>query len=456
MRKSMNGLSYIVLILLIIVLLSLFLYQLSLRRKLQVSNAELTEQAKQYQEILTSNAKLIKGKTLLRLCYGADFHSTELQDSIAFFHLNQHLQSTAVVLIQFSDSAPLFNNFHKDTYYLEQQNLIKICCDTAVPFYSSFWQWENPKTMLGIIEIVKESSENTIILNIQKLGAALQEACSLEGIKSPVIAVGNVSYSPKTLSRSYNEAVELLNHKIHHHLITPYYYEEFKRTELQFDYNKQLLLARYIRLGKSSDATELLNSYFSVIHANPDTSISMVRNTSRQIIEVIQTAIREMPTVYTNCSSLFPKAEQEFDTFATVHDFGRLLIETTQNICEVVLSVNASKGKLKIQNLIHWLNENYSQDISLETMAAYIECSPAYTSKLFKKETGEDIIKYLSTIRIHHAKELLNTTKMTLTEISASVGFNHQQTFIRNFKNITGLTPTEYRNSNNSKSNDNY
>ena len=58
---------------------------------------------------------------------------------------------------------------------------------------------------------------------------------------------------------------------------------------------------------------------------------------------------------------------------------------------------------------------------SLEDMAAKIGCSPAHTSKLFKKEINYDIITYLSSVRIHYAKELLRTTKMTLEEISADM-----------------------------------
>lgn len=446
----MSGLFYVVPIVLSVLLFVIVICQALYAKKLHTARAELAGQLKQCRQILTSNAKVLKGKMFLRLCYGADIHTPELMDIMSFFHFSR-LQNVSAVLIQFPDSAPLFNNFHKDAYYLEQQNLIEACNNAAKDFFSSFWQWENPRTIIGIIELSEGLSENMILLGINELGAVLQKVCTLDGNKSPAIAFGGISQSLETLSISYNEALELLNHKIHNHLITPYSYEEFKRTEIQFDYNKQLLLARYVRLGKAADAAKLLNSYFSVIHANPDTSVAVVRDTSKQIIKVIQTAVEEMSVIYAGCLPLFSEAGQVLDGFTTVHDFGRYLLEITQKICEIVLSANASRGKIKIQDLISWLNENYSQDISLETMSSYIGCSPAYTSRLFKKETGCDIMTYLATIRINHAKELLGTTTMTLTEISASVGFNHQQTFIRNFKNLVGLTPTEYRNSTDSK-----
>ena len=141
----------------------------------------------------------------------------------------------------------------------------------------------------------------------------------------------------------------------------------------------------------------------------------------------------EMPVVLAGCAPELESAKGQTEHLTHVHDFGQFLLPFVENICHSVSAGSANKGKLKIDGLISWIQENYHQDLSLEDMAAKIGCSPAHTSKLFKKEINYDIITYLSSVRIHYAKELLRTTKMTLEEISAAVGFNHQQSFIRNF-----------------------
>lgn len=410
------------------------------------------EHLKFLSSILDANRNEIKASLLLKLCYHDKSKPEPLSPMLPFFEPDGELEHTAVSLVHFPASSQLSNSFHKDTFRMLQSRLLILCQDTAEEFFPSFWIWETPDTLLGILNIAENFSESLCLPILNQLGERLQKACFMEEEHPPIIAFGSMVSSEELLHRSYDEAAELLNHKLHNHISTPYSYEEFQRTEIQFDYHKQQLLARYVRLGKAKEASAFLSSYFSVIHANPYTSVAYVRDITEQILELISSVVREMPVILSDCAPKLEYAKEQTEHLTHVHDFGQFLLPLVQNVCNSIAAVSANKGKLKIDGLISWIQENYHQDLSLEDMAAKIGCSPTYTSKLFKKETNYDIITYLSSIRIAHAKELLCTTKMTLEEISAAVGFNHQQTFIRNFKKLTGLTPTEYRNSNTSTS----
>ncbi len=403
---------------------------------------------KQLFSILDANKKEILSSLFLQLCYDNE-PDTSTEEVISFFQLEQTLRHIAAALIRFPSSAQSAG-FHKDTRHEIQEDLLLKIHAASEPFFPSFWFWENSDTAVGLIEIAENLSDNVSLLGIHKLGLRLQEVCPGSEEKPVIIAFGSVVSSKELIHCSYEEAAELLNHKIHNHLSAPYSYQEFQRKEIQFDYNKQQLLARYIRLGKAEDAVSFLNSYFSVIHANPHTSVLYVREITSQILSLMSSVIQEYPPVCASCLPRLNKAEEYLEELSHVHDFGEFLLPLVQDICTAVASASANKGKLKTDKLISWINDNYNQDLSLESMASYIGCSPSYTSRLFKRETGCDIISYLSSVRISHAKELLCQTKMTLEEISVSVGFNHQQTFIRNFKKLTGLTPTEYRNSDHS------
>ncbi|MBQ1547894.1 MAG: response regulator [Lachnospiraceae bacterium] len=91
---------------------------------------------------------------------------------------------------------------------------------------------------------------------------------------------------------------------------------------------------------------------------------------------------------------------------------------------------------------------NYGKDISLDDVSREVDISPYYFSKVFKEETGENFIEYLTNIRIERAKELLrdpNAIGLSMKEISGECGYPDPNYFSRIFKKTVGVTPTEFR-----------
>lgn len=97
-----------------------------------------------------------------------------------------------------------------------------------------------------------------------------------------------------------------------------------------------------------------------------------------------------------------------------------------------------------IQKAINYINCNYNQDLSRETLAASIYLSPSHFSYLFKQKTGTSFMDYLTTVRMQKSIELL-ATNMRINDIAEKVGYQNRNRFIINFRQFTGYTPTEYR-----------
>ena len=94
---------------------------------------------------------------------------------------------------------------------------------------------------------------------------------------------------------------------------------------------------------------------------------------------------------------------------------------------------------------IEYMERNYQKDLSLEDVARFIQISPFYLSKIFKKEIGENFIDYLTGIRIQKAKEFLANPLLTIKDICYQVGYKDPNYFARVFKKTCGITPTEYQ-----------
>ncbi len=92
-----------------------------------------------------------------------------------------------------------------------------------------------------------------------------------------------------------------------------------------------------------------------------------------------------------------------------------------------------------------YIQQHYMEPITLEEVCAAIGFSVSYFSTLFKKETGEGFLKYLTRVRMEQAKQLLQDTNDPISEICERVGYSDLKHFTSNFKKTTGLNPGQYR-----------
>lgn len=92
-----------------------------------------------------------------------------------------------------------------------------------------------------------------------------------------------------------------------------------------------------------------------------------------------------------------------------------------------------------------YINNNYNEDITLESISELFFISPCYFSRTFKRITGIAFNEYLNGVRIKEAQRLLAVTSMSIAEISEAVGYKSTTHFGRSFKSISRMSPTEYR-----------
>jgi len=116
------------------------------------------------------------------------------------------------------------------------------------------------------------------------------------------------------------------------------------------------------------------------------------------------------------------------------------IVITIKNISEL--------QKKKINRVIIdaklFIDENFCNEITLEEVSKAVCVSPHYFSRLFKEETSENFIEYLTKIRIESAKELMKSGSLSIKEICFKVGFADPNYFSHIFKKTEKLTPSEY------------
>lgn len=98
-----------------------------------------------------------------------------------------------------------------------------------------------------------------------------------------------------------------------------------------------------------------------------------------------------------------------------------------------------------IKKGLDYIDNRYSEDISLIEVANYLNINKSYFCTLLKKEAGKTFTQVLNDVRIEKSKKLLLEDNSSMLDIALAVGYNNQNYYNITFKKITGMTPMEYR-----------
>lgn len=109
------------------------------------------------------------------------------------------------------------------------------------------------------------------------------------------------------------------------------------------------------------------------------------------------------------------------------------------------VKTNLAPQKQKVQDIISFIDHMYLTDLSLQEISSVSFLSKYYIMRLFKSVTGYSIHEYMMQKRILLAQKLLIEDDRSIIEIALSCGFSNLSNFYRVFKNITSITPRQYR-----------
>lgn len=103
------------------------------------------------------------------------------------------------------------------------------------------------------------------------------------------------------------------------------------------------------------------------------------------------------------------------------------------------------ENKQKIRLAVQYIREHFREPLNMATVSSHVSMSYSLFSQLFKQYTGTNFVSYVQKLRLEEAKRLLETTDARVGEICYQVGFQDDKHFLKIFKSITGLSPSEYR-----------
>lgn len=118
----------------------------------------------------------------------------------------------------------------------------------------------------------------------------------------------------------------------------------------------------------------------------------------------------------------------------------KLLSDTAYNAANI-----AEDSHDPTSRVYTYLYNNFREKIALNDVASFVSLNPSALCRSFRQKTDKSIFRVLAEIRIEHACRLLSYSKTTISQAAYESGYNSLPHFIKQFHEIMGRTPTQYR-----------
>lgn len=282
-----------------------------------------------------------------------------------------------------------------------------------------------------------------------RLGDELARAAKgviVEGA-SPLVYVGAEAAKLSEVKASYQSAIELQRLKYAFANQSVMVCDDFCGTKLQF---KELESSFYSELMErleehdSGGVNALADAMFRAFQEQRFALESMTSSLARCVHEATR-IIQKMQGDEDRLAALQPILQWHNEP-RTLHGVKRLLINFLNECMNSIASLRSTTMRGDIGKIRSYIENNYTSNISLKSIAKLFYMNPVYLGQLFKKTYGVYFNDFLLQIRVQEAKRQLRQTDKKIYEIAASVGFGNPDYFVSQFEKVEGKTPTEYKN----------
>ena len=258
------------------------------------------------------------------------------------------------------------------------------------------------------------------------------------------IGIGRTYDNFELLPSSYEESLKALRYLqssgVMHYMDIPSRNPQMS----QYPEHKEKTLLQKVALGDAVESVNALNYIFDWLVSNYSNQPLKIKNKLLEIVFLVNHMAWEYGTDLESDEIGF------LEEMLSINDLTELKLWCRKRVESVAAQINSYQD-YKIGDLTRkakeYIKANYSKPITLEDISREINVSPQYFSKLFKEETGENFIDYLTGIRIKIAKDLLEKSEMSIKEICYNIGYSDPNYFSRIFKKVVGVAPTEYKES---------
>ena len=382
-----------------------------------------------------------------KLVRGYFTNKQDLQKQIDLLSINFDLKNIVLTIGQFDNYQELQQKYSAPKILNIKRSFINMADEILKENGKSFAVLKDEKNFLFLFSFQDNSElkiNNSISSAINRIKSALKNYLNI----TASFAVSNILHNPLEIAENYSQTAELLQNKFYQGKDMIIYQNQNNRIDNQkfnLDIKKEKLLLKYIE-EKNSTAlkSELDNLFLEIARIKP--GLSVLKMTLISLINIINSSIKDNGLKRENVFEEVGNPYQKLEKLNSLAEFEKWIVKIYSNLIRELENKNNYSDL--INKTLHFIDKNYNQDLTLSEVASQIGVSYSYLSRKFKEECGQGFSDYLNKLRINKAKKMIAEGNNNIKEIVNQVGFNNYNYFFKVFKDLEGITPSEYERKN--------
>jgi len=265
------------------------------------------------------------------------------------------------------------------------------------------------------------------------------------------MAAGSVHETVKGIHQGYQEALDAMEYQLFEWGDRVVFYDDIRTVQkdtrnYSYTIETEQKLINSIMAGDFEKGRSILDDVFRDNFASRIAGVHLAKCLMIDVVGTFIKALNSRGLLKATQALEDRKLIQELYECRTLEEIRQKLLGFLKEICLYALESQEKQGNGRVIRKIESAVENNYSDVNLNVakLADLMDRNPRYISYVYRKASGDSIVKLINRTRIRAAKELLRNG-CSIQEAAKSVGYGDSNAFIRIFKKYEGVTPGQFR-----------
>lgn len=283
----------------------------------------------------------------------------------------------------------------------------------------------------SLLVLMLDGAEEVLAEELQRLRSEAQLRFQVQ----PRFFVGGSYASAREMGRSLTQAISLMDSN---RSVCIFNTKQDGERKYPYPYDRELRLLDAIQHRDCQRCTEVLMGILTEVENWAGGDFDLLKLVLYDLLLALN---RQEPCTDRDVAQLLDRSH-----YATIRDTDALHEYFLRCIrCLVGCDEVEEGGMEKIRPILDYIRSNYNRDIPLSSVASRFYFSQGHLSRVIKESMGLSYTEYVTRLRMERAMKLLRSTRDSISEIGAEVGYKDANYFSKVFKKATGQTPQSFR-----------